>query len=503
MSNKSIEIHDTTFRDGAQSLWAMRVYYGMLDATLSEMDQAGFSCIEVPVTKSYITVANRFLKENAWETFRLCERKIKNTTIMTPTLGMMFDPFAPPECVPMVQLWIQTIAKLLKRWGRTLLICNTRDEIEREFPILFPLFRAEGVEPIPYITYSVSPRHTDEFYARVTRDVMKFKPIGVCLKDVGGLLTPERARTLIPVIMREAKGVPLEIHSHGMSGFQTAVFAEAMKLGVRRFQTCIPPLAYGSSHPSIYNTLENAQYLGLTNNINLEPVKIVEERLTAIAKQENLPIGTPLPFDLKKYSHQVPGGVISNTVAQLQQLGIAHKLDEVLEEVPRILKDLGYPIMITPHSQFIVTQAAINVAVGERYKEIIDAMIEFALGVYGYEDAGVPYMDPNVKDKFLSHPNAKAIAEKWEIQQAKSADASLKEIRAKIGMTGASDEDFLTCYFMKGEDELKKMKALGLPRSFYTGKEPLVMLLKELSKMKDISRLHLQKGNSVFDFRQA
>lgn len=97
----------------------------------------------------------------------------------------------------------------------------------------------------------------------------------------------------------------------------------------------------------------------------------------------------------------------------IRAVGIAHKLDEVLDEIVRIIEDLGHPIMITPASQFIVSQAAVNVATGERYKEVLDCMIETALGVWGWEDAGVPWMNPNVKDRFLSHPNAKPLAEKY------------------------------------------------------------------------------------------
>ena len=158
--------------------------------------------------------------------------------------------------------------------------------------------------------------------------------------------------------------------------------------------------------------------------------------------------------------------------------------------------------MITPHSQFIVSQAAVNVAAGQRWKDVLDCMIEFALGIYGVEDAGVPYMDPNIKDMLLSHPNAKKIAEKWARDQEESEkEVSLKDIKAKYGMENASAEDFWLNFYQLG-DEIKKVRAAGPPKTYYTGKEPLVLLLKELSKEKDISRLHLQKGNSFFEFRQ-
>jgi hypothetical protein len=127
-------------------------------------------------------------------------------------------------------------------------------------------------------------------------------------------------------------------------------------------------------------------------------------------------------------------------------------------------------------------------------------MIETALGVWGWEDAGVPWMDPNVKDKFLSHKNAKAIKKRYEKQlEIEAEEGSVEELRASYGMTDASDEDFLLYHVMKGDTDIKKIQS---PKSYYTGKEPLVLLLKELSKDKDVHHLQMQKGNSFFEFRQ-
>jgi oxaloacetate decarboxylase (Na+ extruding) subunit alpha len=253
---------------------------------------------------------------------------------------------------------------------------------------------------------------------------------------------------------------------------------------------------------SIFNAMHNAKVLGLKHNItNEEALEAAEERLTRIAKLEKLPIGVPLEYDHAIYAHQVPGGVIQNLKTQLDQLGIGHKLDEVLDEVVRIIADLGYPIMITPGSQFIVSQAAVNVSTGERYKEVLDCMIETALGVWGWEDAGVPWMDPNVKDRFLNHPNAKIIKEKYKKrQEIEAEEGSIARIRASYGMTNASDEDFMLYHIMKGDTEIKQI--VKPYKSYHTGKEPLVTLIKELSKDTDISRLHMQKGNSFFEFRQ-
>jgi oxaloacetate decarboxylase (Na+ extruding) subunit alpha len=505
MSDKMVTFHDTTLRDGVQSLWGMKLSCGIIDAVASEMDQAGLASIETFGMGHWVPWV-RFFKEDPVAAMALFEKKLQKTPMVcTPTLGIHLNSFTVASPMPMVRYYYQTMFDLYKgKWRNTFMISNTRDELLHDYPKLLPIYKELGIELTPYVTYTVSPRHTDEYYADHIRKLQKFKPPRICLKDVGGLLTVERAKTLIPVFKREAMGLPLMIHTHGMSGNNEAVVVEAMKQGIREIQTCIPPLSNGSSHPNIFNVIHNAKVLGLETNINEESLRVVEERLTRIAKLEGLPIGAPLLYDERVYKHKIPGGVISVLKEQLGQLGIAHKLDEVLEEIPRITAELGHPVMITPHSQFIVSQAAVNVAVGERWKEVLDSMIEFALGMYGVEDAGVPYMDPNIKDMLLSHPNAKRIAEKWDRDQEEAEkEVPLKDIKKKYGMENASDEEFWANFYQIS-DELKKLRVSGgAPKTYYTGKEPLVMLLKELSKDVDIRRLQLQKGNSFFEFRRS
>ena len=500
--NKHIDFYDETLRDGVQSLWGMRLSHGIVDAVLDEIDQAGFRATSFALHSGFLVMAIRG-GEDPWETLRLLKRKIKKTTLSTITgpgqIGMD-KPFDPPA---IWKLFTRKVAEITGQRCATFM-SNPTDEIER-FPEWFPFLRELGIETYPAICYYPSPRKDDKYFVDLTKRVLKFKPDRIYLKDAGGLLTTEVVKTLLPAMMKEAhaQDVPVGIHTHGVSTNAGRVIVEAMKMGVDEVHTCTPPLANGTSHTSIFAAINNARLLGLTHNINVEPLKVFEERLTRIAKQEGLPIGVPLEYDHGVYMHQVPGGVMGTLKNHLSQIGIVHRLDEVLEEVVRVREDLGSPIMITPFSQFVVSQAAVNVAMGERYKEILDSLIEMALGVWGVEDSGVHYIDQNLKDKILGHPNAEAIAQKWERDKEEAAaDRPIEYYKTKYGMSNASDEDFLMVYIMKGDEEIKKMRAAGAPRSYYTGKEPLVPLLNALSKEKDISRLQLQKGNSFFDFRQ-
>jgi oxaloacetate decarboxylase alpha subunit len=164
------------------------------------------------------------------------------------------------------------------------------------------------------------------------------------------------------------------------------------------------------------------------------------------------------------------------------------RLDEVLQESVQVRKDLGYPIMITPHSQFMVTQSAINVATGERYKHVIDELILFAQGVYG-EDSGFTWMDQNLKDRLLGTRRAA------ELGARKQRDIPLVEIRERLGAAGVSDEEFLLRYIMKGAQEIQAMQAAGRPRQYLNAAAPLPALLQELSRHKAVRYIRVQRGS--------
>ena len=500
LKGKHVEFYDETLRDGVQSLWAMRIRHGMWDAVAEEIDQAGYSAT------SFIVVFQLSVRmgEDPWEILRMIKRKVRNTkltSITSPGLIDIVKPYEPPA------IWKLFYKKIVEATGqrRIMFMSNPIDEYKR-FPEWFPFLRELELEPCPAICYYPSPHCDDKYFIDLSKKVLKFKPDLIFLKDAGGLLTVERLKGILPTMLEDAHalGIPVAIHTHGVSTNAGRVVVEAMKMGVDEVVTCCPPLANGTSHTSIFMAVHNAEVLGLTHHINLEPLKVVEQRLTAIAKQENLLIPVPLEYDHAVYLHQIPGGVLGTLKGQLSQMGIIHKLDEVLEEIPRVLEDTGNPIMITPFSQFVVTQATLNVATGERYKEIIDNWVDVALGIWGVGDSGVRYMDQNLKDKILNRPVAKERAKYWEAQKEEiAADLPLEHYKAKYGMENASDEDFITYYLMQGDEEIKRMRAAGPPKLYYTGKEPLSVLLNELKKDKDISRLELQKGNSFFDFRQS
>jgi oxaloacetate decarboxylase alpha subunit len=182
--------------------------------------------------------------------------------------------------------------------------------------------------------------------------------------------------------------------------------------------------------------------------------------------------------------HQVPGGVISNLRHQLRLVGKEDKLQQTLDEAARVRADFGYPIMVTPLSQFVVSQAAINVIVGARYKEVTDQVIQYALGLWGKEAPGL--MDPDVKDKILSRGRAK------EWQRWEPPEPSLEEVRRKFGGASVSDEELLLRVYA-GEDAVKAMNAAGAPREQLNGTQSLVRLIEEIRKKRDCNQVFISR----------
>jgi pyruvate/oxaloacetate carboxyltransferase len=272
----------------------------------------------------------------------------------------------------------------------------------------------------------------------------------VYLKDQGGLLTPERVKTIVPAIQANLNGRPLEIHTHCNTGLGPIVCLEAIRLGVDRVHTGVPPLANGTAHPSIFNILKNIKHMDFSANLNEEALGNYSAHLMQIAEREGRPKGAPVEYDLAYYEHQVPGGMVTTLKRQLLEAGKEESLEKVLEEIITVRKELGYPIMVTPFSQFVATQATMNVISGERYKMVPDGVIEYIAGYFGQPPAPI---EQAVLDKVRNLPKTK------KLMNEEFPQPSVKEIRKQMGIgPGVSDEEFLLRYAL-GDAEVDAMLA--------------------------------------------
>ncbi len=448
----------------------------MMLPIIENQDRAGYISLEL-TSSSYFKKMVRELKEDPWQRIRQVASRLPNTPLRIMTSRINTFNYDPPS---MFRRFLQLIGEAGIREIRLL---DPWNEVEG-FRWRVELARECGLEPILSVTYSVSPRHTDAHFAERIRAAAAMPVKRLCLKDPGGLLTPERARSLIPVFMEAAGKIPVELHVHCTTGLGPLVALEAIKLGVYSVDTCIPPLANASSNPSIFNVAANARALGVEPLIDEAELHPVARHLTEVAERHGFPIGAPVQYDHSQFLHQIPGGMISNLRHQLGLVGLGDKMDEALAETARVRAEFGYPIMVTPLSQFVGSQAAINVILGERYKEVTDQSIEYAMGRWGAEATQV--MDADVRDRILDRPRAREIGEVVE------PDPSLEEMRDKFGAPGMSDEDMLLCWLTSRED-LEAMRAASHPDGQLSARQPLTRLIEALSEREDCARIHIQK----------
>ncbi len=470
---------DTTLRDGHASLWAEAMRTGMMLPVAGEIAGSGVIASEIIAT-SHFKKCIRELREDPWE-------RVREVSARMPGIGVaaMSGRVSTFDIDPLSirTLWLQRLAA---NGINRVHMMHPSNDMNHLLPTEVRIAQDAGAQAVVAIVYSLSPKHTDEHFAQKARDAAALKPDVIYLKDPGGLLTPDRVKTLVPAIQRNVDGIPLELHGHCTTGLAPACYLEAIRLGLRTVHTAIPPLANGSSQPSVFNVAHNARLLGYTPAVDEEALKRVSEQLQRMAKRDHLPTGVPVEYDYAQYLHQIPGGVISNLRHQLTQMRMQHRMTEAFEEIIRVRQDLGYPIMVTPFSQFVVSQAAINLFLGERYKQVTDEVIKFTLGHWG-KDASES-VDPEAKDRILNHPRALAFAN-WQ-----PPEPSLDEIRQRIGSPGLADDELLLRYIMRGEEEIHAMRAATPRRDYATVEHPLVTLIEELSKRKDRREIFIQKG---------
>jgi oxaloacetate decarboxylase alpha subunit len=473
----AVNFVDTTLRDGQSSLWAYGMRTDMILPIAETMDRAGFEAIEI-IASAPFKKCVRELREDPWERLRLVRQRIQRTPLRAIRGRYVTAFHIAPQAIE--DLWIERLAANGIRQVRisdcSNVVASWRQQVDKA--------RELGLGTIINLIYSLSPKHTDAYYAQRAREAAALQPDRLCIKDPGGLLTPERTRTLVPAVLANADGLPVEFHTHCNSGLGPLCCLEAIRLDIRSVNTAIPPLADGASNPSLFNVIKNARAMGYRPAINEKQLEPVAKYFAAIARREGLPIGAPVAYDCEQYSHQVPGGMIANLRHQLSTMGLETKLKEVLEETARVRAEFGHPIMVTPYSQFVGSQAVFNVVLGERYKAVPDEVIQYAIGLWGEEESSS--IDPNVKDRILGMPRAKELAD-W-----KPPEPSLAELRGQYGGPGVSDDDLLLRYFA-GNEEVDALRASGPARPDYETTHPAVKLIRELTKPTSCN--HIEVSN--------
>jgi pyruvate/oxaloacetate carboxyltransferase len=463
-----IEFVDQTIRDAQQSLWGFTMRTEHITPIAEMMDKVGYRAIATVGSQAF-TVQVRTLGEDPWERIRTLARLMPKTPIRgSYQIGSLssFDLGTPRD---IITLWIK---RSVANGCKSFWICDYQTDMEK-FNYFARIAKAEGAEVVPALMWTKSPAHNLEHWAYKTRLLAASKDCidRIMIEDASGIITPEETRELVTTVRDNCGGLPLELHIHCNSGLAPLCYLEAIKAGVTTLHTAVSPLANGTSLPATETVLKNAKHMGFTSDIDEDALAMESRHFREIAQREGFPIGVPSEYDLYYFEHQVPGGMMSNLTRQLREVGMEDRLDEILEEVVHVRKDLGYPVMATPYSQIVGAQAIENLLSKERYKQFTDEALKYIAGCYG--EPIVP-VDQNVMDRAMTHPKYKGFIG-WT---APGYLKSIEEIRKDAGVgPDVSDDDFLLKYLIPGQPvkrpEPKKTKpavkavaASGFPTQF-------------------------------------
>ena len=467
---RKISLIDVTLRDAHQCLWATRMTTAMMSQIAPMLDKAGFEAIDL-VGGAVFDVCVRYLREDPWERMRIVSSWVRETPLIVMTRGQSLFTF---EFFPddIVALTAERIYANGIRYHTPYDALN--DVRNMEVPVRAG--KKAGLYVDAGVVYTVSPVHTDDYYARKIRELRALGADAIFLKDPSGLLTPERAETLIPVAKAACGTLPLQLHSHCLTGLAPYVAVRAVELGVDVVHTATSTLANGASHPATETFIDNIHHRNYRTGIDRELVEQVAERLRYIAARENKPVGQILEHDSFHYEHQMPGGMISNLKSQLATLGLSAKLPQILEEAARVRRELGYPIIVSPFAQFVMTQAVLNVMGKERYAAVPDEVRKYAMGYYG-EIAGP--IDPDIYDRITKG------AEPIKARPGDLLEPGIKRVRRERGPFRSDDDLLLAAYY--ADNEYKALKAEGPIKTEYPlASTPLETLVKEITLRSDI-----------------
>ncbi|MFC8047220.1 carboxyltransferase [Nocardia sp. NPDC057353] len=474
---RTIDIVDQTLRDGPQSWWGMRMTKAMGLPIAGELDRTGFHTIDL-VGSSIFEVLVRHCKEDPWDQLISLSEAMPHTTVRAGTRSNGIVTFG-LTADSVMDLWVERLCAhgIGSFWIYDGLF-NT-DKIAR----LIKVAQANGAKALPCILFAETPYHTDEYYAARTRELVALGADGIELEDAAGLLTPERARSLVAAIKREAGALPVEAHFHSNNALSPLNYLEAVLGGADRVHTASRPLAAGVSLPSTENTIANLRYAGFDVNLDDSRLAAVERHLLNVAKIDDLPVGQPAEFSLFQYRHQLPGGMAGTFKAQLKDRGMEDRFEEVLDEMSTIRKELGYPVMATPFSQLVGTQAVLNVVTGDRYSVVPDEVLLYVNKFYGEPVA--PF-DQNVLDKIMDSPKAATYAD-WEPPQPE-----LSELRKKFG--GNISDDELILRLLVPEHDVEVMRSTPPRQVDYglTGRE--LANIRKLIATSVGAYLHVESG---------
>lgn len=435
---KKVQFTETVLRDANQSLMATRLPYADYEAILSEMDKAGYYSVECWGGATFDSCL-RYLGEDPWERLRNIRKHMPNTRLQMLLRGqnlLGYKHYHDDVVEKFVELSIKNGIDILRIFDALNDFRNLGTALDATMK-----YATENTVASGCISYTQSPVHTVEKYVQMCRELKNMGFQTICLKDMAGTMSPFEAESLIKGIKDAVGDMPLILHTHCTTGMAYMTVLKAVESGIDVVDTATSCFSNGTSQPAtetLYYALEQA---GISTGICEEAINKVNDYFKPI-KQKYIDKGTLNPksmaTDAQALVYKVPGGMLSNMIANLTDMKAMDKFEQALAEIPNVRKDLGYPPLVTPLSQMVGNQAVTNVLLGERYKQISKEVKNYFKGEYGIAPAPV---SKELQDKILGEGGQPVDC---RIEDSKRTGEEFAAAAAELGDLARSEEDLMS-----------------------------------------------------------
>ena len=428
---KKIGITEVVLRDAHQSLIATRMPIEDMLPILGKLDQVGFHSLECWGGATFDSCL-RFLNEDPWERLRTIRKNCPNTKLQMLFRGqnmLGYRHYADDVLEYFVQKTVANGMDIIRIFDALNDIKNLQTAIKAA--------KKEGAHAQVAISYTTGPVFTDEYYVKYAKEIESAGADSICVKDMAALLTPYATYELVKALKAAVK-IPIQLHTHYTSGLASMCLMKGIEAGADYIDTAMSPLALGTSHAPTESMVAALQGTEYDTGLDLVLLNEIREYFMGLRKKyidEGLLDPSMLATNTKALIYQVPGGMLSNLLSQLKQAGKADQLEDVLQEVPRVREDSGYPPLVTPTSQIVGTQAVYNIITGERYKMCTKEFKDMVAGKYGTTPMPI---DPAFQKKIIG--DEKPIT----CRPADLIEPELDTLRKECAQWVEQDEDVLS-----------------------------------------------------------
>ena len=431
-SKNPVKIVDTVLRDGHQSLAATRMRLSDMIPVLEQLDNVGYWSLEAWGGATFDSCL-RFLNEDPWERLRFLRKHLVKTPIQMLLRGqniLGYNHYADDVVTEFVNRAVDNGVRVIR-------IFDALNDV-RNLEVSMRAAKQAGAHVEGSFVYTISPFHTTESFIKVARDLVDMGADSICIKDMAGLLAPYDAYDLVKALKAEVP-LPIHLHTHYTSGMASMTYLKAIEAGVDIVDCALSPFAMGSSQPATEALVATLEGHERDTGIKKENLYPIADHFRAVKRKlaDDFKLNTAIDIDTKVLAFQIPGGMLSNLLNQMKEQGMEDKYPELLEEMPRVRADLGYPSLVTPTSQIVGSMAAFNVMLG-RYKVVPREVKDLARGKYGRTPAPI---DPEIlkvivgDEPIINHRPADDIPPQM---------AKFRQELAEKGYPNASTEDVLS-----------------------------------------------------------